>query len=280
MNTFLLKCPKIVLALAVQVVALGILALGVLFAPYFFQPPYSPWGLVLIQALLSLGISRWLGWPVWWLLIQFFLPFGLYLGLTLAFNPTWALLIFGLLWLLFRNAFTERVPLYLTNATTRQALKKMAKEQVGRLDKVRFLDLGCGLGGNVVFMSQQRGVVQSHGVETAPIPYALSKIHSWIGGQGKLSFLKRRFLSQESIETNTVAEVFAQDMWKTDLSRYNLVYAFLSPEPMSKLWLKVISEMPKEAVFISNSFAVPNIDPTSIWQLSDARQTVLYIYRL
>jgi hypothetical protein len=179
-------------------------------------------------------------------------------GVVVAFNPLWALLLFAVLWLLFSNALKERVPLYLTNQTTRQALKKMAKSLHGTQGKVRFLDLGCGLGGNVVFMSQQRGVAHSTGVETAPIPYLFSKFASWIRG----------------------GEILAQDIWKTDLSHYTLVYAFLSPEPMPKLWQKVADEMQKGSVFISNSFAVPDKEADEIWQLSDARQTILYVYRL
>ena len=258
MNVFLAKWPKVVLALVIQLLVLAILALGVFFAPYFFSPPYSYWVLVLIQAVFAVLISRWIGLPTWWLLIQFLLPIGLYVGITLEFNPLWSLLLFGVLWLLFRNAFTERVPLYLTNSTTRQALKKIAKALSQTQDNVQFMDLGCGLGGNVIFMSQQRGVAQSHGVETAPIPYAFSKLYSKIGG----------------------GEIFAQDIWKTDLSHYHLVYAFLSPEPMQKLWKKVRSEMPAGSVFVTNSFAVPNVEPSDIWQLPDGRETVLYLYRM
>jgi len=257
-SVFLAKWPKIVLALAIQLLVLALLALGVFFAPYFFSPPYSPWVLVLIQAVFAVLVSRGVGLPTWWLVIQFLLPIGFYIGMTLEFNPLWALILFGVLWLLFRNAITERVPLYLTNSTTRLALKKIAKELSKKQGKVRFIDLGCGLGGNVIFMSKQRGVVTSNGVETAPIPYAFSKLYSKIGG----------------------GRIFAQDIWKTDLSDYNLVYAFLSPEPMPKLWQKIKNEMPKGGIFITNSFAVPNVEPSDIWQLPDGRETVLYLYRM
>lgn len=258
MKSVLATWPKIIVALVIQIGVLGLLVCGVWLAPYFFPPPYSPIVLVLIQAIFSMLVSYWMGLPRWWLWIQFLLPIGLYVGVVVAFNPLWALLLFAVLWLLFSNALKERVPLYLTNQTTRQALKKMAKSLHGTQGKVRFLDLGCGLGGNVVFMSQQRGVAHSTGVETAPIPYLFSKFASWIRG----------------------GEILAQDIWKTDLSHYTLVYAFLSPEPMPKLWQKVADEMQKGSVFISNSFAVPDKEADEIWQLSDARQTILYVYRL
>ena len=258
MKSVLITWPKIILALVIQIGVLGLLVCGVWLAPYFFPPPYSPVVLVLIQAVFAMLVSYWMGLPRWWLWIQFLLPIGLYVGVVVEFNPLWALLLFAVLWLLFSNALKERVPLYLTNQTTRQALKKMAKTLHSTQGKVRFLDLGCGLGGNVVFMSQQRGVELSTGVETAPIPYLFSKLSSWIGG----------------------GEILAQDIWKTDLSDYHLVYAFLSPEPMPKLWQKVTDEMQKGSVFISNSFAVPNVEPTDIWQLPDGRETVLYLYQI
>jgi len=165
-----------------------------------------------------------------------------------------SLALFVIVWLVFANAFKEWVPLYLTNNTTRQAFKELIK----RKRKVRFLDLGCGLGGNVAFMSQQRQVSESHGVETAPIPYLVSIVITGFRG----------------------GRTFAMDMWKIELAYYDVVYAFLSPEPMPKLWEKVKEKMLPGSIFVSNSFAVPGVEPTEVWDLSDSRKTTLYIYHL
>ncbi len=248
------RLPKIFLALFIQLMVFAVIVLGVMLAPYVTAPPYSYPLLVLIQAVLAATVSCRLGLPCWWSWIQFFIPIGLYVGLLVEFNPLWALGVFALIWLVFSNALTERVPLYLTNATTRQALKRLVKPQKNQ----RFLDLGCGLGGNVVFMSQQANITESHGVETAPIPYLLSKIYTLTRG----------------------GHTYAMDMWKADLSYYDVVYAFLSPEPMPKLWQKVKEEVSPGSVFISNSFAIPDVTPTEVWELSDGRQTMLYIYCL
>ena len=248
------KLPKIFLALFIQLLVLLVVTLGVFLAPSLITPPYPYWVLVLIQATLAALISCKLGLPCWWRWIQFFIPVGLYVGVLINFNPLWALALFVVFWLVFANAFKERVPLYLTNNTTRQALKELIK----RKRKIRFLDLGCGLGGNVAFMSQQRQVAESHGVETAPIPYLISKIITGFRG----------------------GRTFAMDMWKTELAYYDVVYAFLSPEPMPKLWEKVKEEMLPGSVFVSNSFAVPDVEPSEVWELSDSRKTTLYIYHL
>lgn len=248
------KIPKIFLALLVQLLVLALLAVGVYLVSYFVEPPYPYWVLILIQGSVAALLTTRFGLPSWWRWIQFLIPVGLYLGVLIEFNPVWALILFIVVWLVFSNAFKERVPLYLTNNTTREALKELIK----RKRNLRFLDLGCGLGGNVAFMSQQKGVSESHGVETAPIPYIASKlVTGFRGGQS-----------------------FAMDLWKTDLAYYDVVYAFLSPEPMPKLWIKVKDEMHPGSVFVSNSFAVPDIEPTEIWELADSRKTKLFIYQL
>lgn len=248
------KLPKIFIALAIQLLVLLFMAISVYLASIVVEPPYPYLLLVILQGFFSALLVTPFGLPKWWRLIQFLLPLGLYGAILVQFNPIWALVIFIAVWLVFSNVFGDRVPLYLTNSATRQALLKFIKPR----QFIHFLDLGSGLGSNVVFMAQQKGVQSSHGVETAPLPYLWSKIYCLLRG----------------------GEIFAMDIWKTQLSYYDVVYAFLSPEPMAKLWLKVQDEMRPGTVFISNSFAVPGIEPSEVWQLNDARQTKLYIYNI
>jgi len=253
-KSVLSRLPKIVLALLIQFFVLGILAIGVWVVHYWIAPPYPLWLLVGLQGLLAAVLSCKLGLPCWWRWIQFFLPVGLYLGISFQLGGIWALVGFLLLYLVFFNASKERVPLYLSNDTTREALKTLAE----KYQEVRFLDLGSGLGGTVAFMSQLPNVERADGVETAPLPYLLSKILTTLKG----------------------GEIYWMSLWKADLSQYNLVYAFLSPEPMPKLWHKVITEMQSGAIFVTNSFAVPDVKPTEIWELEDSRQTKLFIYQI
>ena len=248
------RLPKIVLALLIQGLALAILAGGVWVMHYWIAPPYPLWVLVIVQGILAAILSCRLGLPCWWRWIQFFLPVGLFYALSYQVDAWWALVAFVMLFLVFFNASGERVPLYLSNNTTRAALKKLIEP----LNHVRFIDLGSGLGGTVAFMAQQPNVEVSEGVETAPIPYLISKVVTAIKG----------------------GKIYWKSLWKVNLSYYNVVYAFLSPEPMPKLWHKVVTEMQPGAIFISNSFPVPEVDPTEIWELEDARKTKLFIYQL
>ncbi len=254
---------KVLVALAIQVFALVILAAGVYLLHYMVSPPYPFWALVLAQALLASLLTVMFKLPVWWRWIQFLLPWALFAAFTLELSPWFGLAAFVVLWLLFANAGTERVPLYLTNRTTRQAFKALiqqlqAKQGDDAAEQISFMDLGCGLGGNVVFMAQQPEVNRSQGVETAPLPYLMAKLLTKIKG----------------------GEVFAQDLWETPLQEFSLVYAFLSTEPMPRLWEKVQAEMQPGSIFVSNSFAVPGVEPSEVWELSDRRQTRLFIYCL
>jgi hypothetical protein len=68
-------------------------------------------------------------------------------------------------------------------------------------------------------------------------------------------------------------------MWNIDLSEFDVVYAFLSPAPMERLFEKVRREMKPGSIFISNSFMVPGESPTETVEISDRRQTKLLIWR-
>jgi len=69
------------------------------------------------------------------------------------------------------------------------------------------------------------------------------------------------------------------DMWAENLSDYDIVYTFLSPQPMTRLYQKVISEMRPGGTFISNSFAVDGQEPDDIIEVDDRRQTRLLVWQ-
>jgi hypothetical protein len=49
---------------------------------------------------------------------------------------------------------------------------------------------------------------------------------------------------------------------------------------MERLWRKVVAEMRPGTLFISNSFAVPGIEPLVSHEVDDATGSVLHVYRL
>ncbi len=248
------RLPKIVVALLGQGIALAVVVALVVGSREFLGLLYPLWFLVLVQGALAALLTPYLGLPCWWRWIQLLLPVALFLALGSGLHPAWGLAAFVVMWLIFANASKERVPLYLTNATTRRALAELVEGREG----VRFIDLGCGLGGNVAFMARRPQVAVAEGVETAPLPFAVARLWTALRG-GRVRFLS---------------------LWRVDLSHYDLVYAFLSPEPMERLWNKAKGEMGPGALFVSNSFPVPGVEASEVWELADRRRTRLYIYRM
>lgn len=70
------------------------------------------------------------------------------------------------------------------------------------------------------------------------------------------------------------------DFWEINLADYQVVYAFLSPVPMERLYTKVQAEMKPGTLFISNSFEVPGVEADEVLELSDGRKTKIHIWRI
>jgi len=204
----------------------------------------------------SLSGKYFLKLPNWWLPINaVFIP--AVVGALSLNLPGWAyLLAFVLTLAIFWNVRSERVPLYLTNPTTCHTLSKMLPDRPG----ARFMDLGSGLSGTIHFLARQHPDMQFSGVESAPIPFILSKIRQRVSGQSNL-------------------EVSHRNMWAVDLSEFDIVYCFLSPAPMTRLFEKARSEMKPGSILISNSFEVENHPPHERHHVMDPRQTQILIWR-
>ncbi|HAD86437.1 MAG TPA: methyltransferase type 12, partial [Rhodospirillaceae bacterium] len=61
---------------------------------------------------------------------------------------------------------------------------------------------------------------------------------------------------------------------------FDMVYCFLSPVPMERLYAKAKDEMQPGCLFVSNSFAVPGVEPDEVVTVDDRRRTRLLVYRL
>jgi hypothetical protein len=69
-------------------------------------------------------------------------------------------------------------------------------------------------------------------------------------------------------------------LWQTPLADHDLVYAFLSPAPMSELWAKAQAEMRPGSLFVSNSFPVPGVTPWRVIHVACSPPRPLYCYRI
>jgi len=208
---------------------------------------------VLLHGVLAAGLGQALRLPLWWLPINgLFVPVAFW-AQRLALNPTWFLAAFVLLLSLFWTTYRTRVPLFLSNRHTCERLASLLPAGgVGRL-----LDLGCGFGGVLLAVHRLRPKAILVGREIAPLP-------AWIA-RARLRRLRG-------------ADIRRGDFWQEDLSQYDLVYAFLSPEPMSKLWGKARAEMQPGTLFVSNTFGVDETIPDLTLDSGGSRP--LYVWRL
>jgi len=212
------------------------------------------WMAVVLQSVSAAVVTKLLGLPSWWVWIGLCFPGAMALALNAGDLPAWPFGVgFVVLYLFFSNTARERVPLYLTNRPTTEALLSLMQQRNAK----RFTDLGSGLGGVVRALDGEGR--RARGVETAPMVWLVSTI---------LSKLQRR------------GRIVRQDIWTAEIAGEDVVYAFLSPEPMPALFAKAKREMKLGSLLVSNSFAVPGVEPAEIWELSDRRKTRLYLYEM
>lgn len=243
------KAP-VVQAMLQQLVSVG---LAVLVA-YLFS--FSIGLTLILAALLAAMLSWYSNLPRWWV------PFQLAFWPALAFLhflsiPSFVYLV-ALVALLavYGGVVFSGVPLFLSSDKATAAVAQLLP-----MDRdFRFLDVGAGTGGLLSRLDRQFLFGLFEGVERAPLPFAVSWLRSKLqGAQFCVRF---------------------ENMWQTDLSRYDVVYAYLSPTPMLRLWDKVQREMRPGSLFISNTFEVPGKTPDQSIELHDLSRSTLHVWRL
>lgn len=236
------------IAAGVIVIALRLALIGVIDAELLF------WASLALQCAGAGLVTKLIGLPVWWVWIGTGFPAAMALALHAGDLPAWPFgVAFLLLYLVFSNTARERVPLYLSNRRTTEALLSLMRQR----GATRFTDLGSGLGGVVRRLDGEGRIAR--GVESAPMVWLVSVLLSKLTGRGR---------------------ILRQDIWTADISGEDMVYVFLSPEPMPALYRKAAREMKAGSLLVSNSFAVPDVEADEVWELPDRRRTKLYLYEM
>ena len=170
--------------------------------------------------------------------------------------PTWIYLaVFGLILAFHWNSLGERVPLYLSNSAARQKLTGLLQR---RAPDFAFIDLGCGFGGTLFHLARRYPQARFHGVETAPLTFAVAWVRS-------LPFRNCR--------------IRYRNLWRVSLTPYDAVYCFLSPRPMPAVWDKCRAELRPGALLVSNTFTVPGAPAPESIPLFDWRRSHLHIWQ-
>jgi SAM-dependent methyltransferase len=214
----------------------------------------SLWVVILVQTSGAAALTALLRCPPWWVLINFIFTPLLLLAIRLRLPPWIWLAAFAALYLIYWNSFRAQVPLFLTNRRVTAAVAGLLPP-----GPVRVLDLGSGAGSFVTALARLRPDARVTGIESAPLPYALSRLR-----------LCRQPLTR----------IRREDFFAAPWTDYDLVYAFLSPAPMAQVWDKARREMKPGALLVSNSFAIPGREPDRIIEVDDRRHTRLLIFAL
>lgn len=244
--------PPALKALVAQVVGFGLVATTLVFG---LMPPEQPLALMVFQGGVAAAASLALRADRWWIPIHLAFGPALVFAARLGIQPGWYLGAFVLLLLIFGSSFRTQVPLFLSSRETARVVSEILP-----CDRpVRLLDLGCGTGGMLQRLASARPDSQFVGIESAPIPYLISR------------------LATHALPNCTTRH---GDFWQTKFVDFDVVYAFLSPVPMPRLWPKLNAEMKPGSLLIANSFPIPGATPERVLDVGDRRGTRLYLYRI
>ncbi len=173
--------------------------------------------LAMLQGGVAAMTAGWMRAPPWWLAIHLgFMPM---LVLARMLDPPGWIWPGGLVLLLlvFWRTDRSRVPLYLSSREAAEAVLRMLPP-----GPCRVADLGCGDGFLLRHLAASRPESCFIGIEHAPLPWLWARIAA--RSLGNLSIVRG-------------------DFWRHSLAGYDLVYAYLSPAPMPRLWAKARAEM-------------------------------------
>ncbi len=129
-------------------------------------------------------------------------------------------------------------------------IAEIAKLKPGML----FYDLGSGTGEMLFYLSQKYNV-HCVGIEISPILYLYSKIKSL--------FFKN-------------VEILYGNFYKYNLSKADIIYAFLMPKTFNKFKRKMIKELKRDSKIIISCWPLQNSTPIQVDKKNN--QTSYYLY--
>jgi hypothetical protein len=195
------------------------------------------------------------GLPWWWLPINLtFLP-AIEATLALQLPAAVYCAAFCVLFLINVAAWRHRVPLFLSSVEAARVVSTLLP--AGKA--FRLLDLGCAAGALLAHLARARPDGRFDGIELAPLSFALAR---W------------RARRHPPINVNW------GDFWHADLARYDVVYAYLSPAAMPRLWEKARREMRPGSLLVSNGFEVPGVPASRVIPLGDSMRSMLRVWQM
>jgi len=122
--------------------------------------------------------------------------------------------------------------------------------------KQKFLDIGCGNGKIVEAVKQKFPEVECTGIENSLFPYYLAK-------------RKQKKSSQDYI-------ILKGNFFRKDISQYDIIYCYLLPLLMKKVWKKIISECQPGTLLYSSAFEIPGVEMKERLSVWDGKWVYVY----
>ena len=247
--------PPVVLAFFVQIFSLSICLSMVIFFESRFTYSFPIYVFIFFQAALVAFFSFLLKMDWWWCAIQFFFPILILVFASSKIPPYYYLTAFIVLGLIYWSGFRTRVPYY----PSKRSLLPVILDLLRQEESIKFIDIGSGLGGLLIELSNNEKKSQFTGIEIAPLPWMVS-------------FLRGKF------GKNAVRFLFG-NYENLHFSEYDVVFAYLSPAAMPALWRKVKREMRSGSILLSYEFIIPNVKPDLCIKMNSNDPT-LYLWRI
>jgi SAM-dependent methyltransferase len=210
---------------------------------------------LIIQGLVAALLARVLKLAIWWQWILFIFPLAIWLALKLDLSPSFLFGGFLVFVLMYWSVFLTQVPYY---PSGRGACDIVA-ELIDPKRQLKILEIGSGLGGFSLQLAKIHPKCTYMGIEIAPLPFLISLIRSKYQGS-KVRFKLGNYE-------------------KVDFADFDLVFAYLSPAAMPKLFEQCKAQLKPGSVLVSHEFDVPGVKPSETLQ-SDLDSKVTYLYRI
>lgn len=250
------KLPTIFIAVFAQLIASFLLWFTLSPKAAHAWQLLSPLRLGLLQGAVAALISYVLGQRAWWLAIHVLFWPTVIGARTLHLSASLYLCAFLLVLLFYWNTYRTQVPLFLSGRKVWDSLATLLPKE----KPFRFIDIGCGFGGVLAYLSHTHPHGRYIGVELAPMPWLVAKLRALFSG--------RRY------------RVARRDYSRVDLGNFDIVFCFLSPAAMPQLWRQARQQMRKGSLLVSCEFAIPGEKPSFEIETGGARGQLIYVWRI
>jgi hypothetical protein len=216
---------------------------------------FSVLNLVLMQALTAATFTYLAGTASWWRWIHLCFPLAVW-GMSQWYVPNELYLAGFIISLsLFWTTYRTQVPFFPSRPVVWQQVAKI----IPQTKPVRLIDIGSGLGDMPMYIAKARPDSQIEGIEIAPLPWFIS-------------YIRAKF-------RRSLAAFKLGDYTALDFAHYDVIFAYLSPAAMLKLWEKASREMQSGSLLISLEFEIPGIIPSMRIEASK-NSPAIYVWKI